>query len=55
MGFGTIYPVTWWGNVNEANSWGIVYPYNAEDSNFKADTTLETADTIQFTADATKY
>ncbi len=55
MSYGSIYPISWWGNVNEANGWGIVYPFDADGSNFTADTTLETADTTQFTADATEY
>ena len=55
MSYGSIYPVSYWGNVNEANGWGIVYPFNSDKSFFTADTTLETADTTQLTADATEY
>ena len=55
MGFGSIYPVTWWGAVNEANGWGIIYPFDADGSNLRADTIFETADTTQYTADATQY
>ena len=29
MSYGSIYPLSWWGNANEANGWGIVYPTNA--------------------------
>ena len=55
MSFGAIYPVSYWGNTNEANGWGIIYPFNADGSLFTADTTKETADTTQFTADATEF
>ena len=30
MSYGSIYPVSYWGNVNEANGWGIVYPFNSD-------------------------
>jgi len=26
MGFGSIYDESWWGNEDEANGWGIIYP-----------------------------
>jgi len=55
MSYGAIYPVSYWGNTNEANGWGIVYPFNADGSFFTADTTKETADTTLFTADATEF
>ena len=29
MGYGAIYPESWWGNANEANAWGLTYPTNA--------------------------
>jgi len=54
MAYGSIYPVTWWGNTNEANGWGIVYPVTASGSNFTADTALYTADTTIYKADATE-
>jgi len=55
MNFGVIYPVSWWGQVNAANSWGIIYPFDADGSLFSADTNLETSDTTQYKADATQY
>jgi hypothetical protein len=55
MSYGAIYPVSWWGNVNEANGWGIVYPFCAPGSYLTADTTLILADTTQYKADATEY
>ena len=32
MGFGSIYSVSWFGDTNAANGWGIVYPSNADGS-----------------------
>ena len=55
MSYGSIYSVSWWGNTNEADGWGIIYPFDADGSYFAVDTTKETADTTQFTADATEY
>ena len=40
ISWGKSYEQSWWGNVNEANSWGIVYPYDAEGSNLTADSFL---------------
>lgn len=55
MGYGSIYPVSWWGAVNALNAWGIIYPFDADGSTFTADTTKITSDTTQFTADATQF
>jgi len=55
MNFGEIYPVSWWGDTNAANGWGIIYPFNAEGTIFSVDTNLETSDTTQYKADATQY
>jgi len=55
MSFGSIYAVSWFGNTNEANGWGIIYPFDADGSYFRADTTDETADTTLYTADKTLY
>ena len=55
MSYGAIYSVSYWGNVNEANGWGIVYPFDADGSTFTVDTTLITVDSTQFTADQTTY
>ena len=55
MSYGSIYSVTWWGAVNELNNWGIVYPFDANESNFRADTTLVTSDETIYTADQTEF
>lgn len=54
MSWGSIYPVTWWGNANEANGWGIVYPLNAGGSFVTADATIYRADTTSIKADQTE-
>ncbi len=51
MGFASIYSVSWFGNVNEANGWGSIYPFDADGSYFRADTILVLADTTKYTAD----
>jgi len=55
MGFGSIYAVSWFGNTNETNGWGSIYPFDADGSLFLASTTLVTADSTEFKADATEY
>jgi hypothetical protein len=55
MGYGSIYPLSWWGNANEANGWGIVYPTNAGGSLLTADNTSLKADTTTIKADATEF
>ena len=55
MDYGSVYTVTWWGAVNELNNWGIVYPFDSDDSNFRCDTTLVTSDETIYTADQTKF
>ena len=55
MNFGSIYSISWWGDTNAPNGWGIVYPYDADGSTFTVDTTLITVDSTQFTADQTTY
>ena len=54
MSWGSIYSKSWWGNANEANNWGIVYPSTAGGSYLTADNTLILADTTQVRADATE-
>lgn len=49
--WGDSYAESWWGNVNEANSWGIIYPATAEGSIITADTSIFTADQTIYTAD----
>ena len=55
MSFGSVYSVSWFGNVNEANGWGIIYPFDADGSYLTVDTTLFSADSTTLTADATVY
>ena len=54
MSWGAIYSVSWWGNANEANGWGIVYPLTAGGSYLRADNTSILADTTIYKADATE-
>ena len=42
-------------NVNEENGWGSIYPFDADGSYFRADTTLVLASSTLFTADKTIY
>ena len=55
INWGIIYLSSWWGNVNEPNGWGSIYPFDADGSNLTADTILVLADTTQLTADQTTY
>jgi hypothetical protein len=55
MNWGSIYAVSWFGNSNEANGWGYLYPANADGSYLRADTTLYRADTNTIKADATEF
>lgn len=55
INWGKSYEVSWWGNTNESNGWGIVYPFDADGSFLRVDTTLETSDNTYITADKTKY
>ena len=55
MGFGAIYPVSWFGNANEANGWGIVYPATADGSFLTVDATAYKADSTTITADQTEF
>lgn len=50
-----IYSVSWFGNVNEPNGWGSIYPFDADGSWFTADNTIYTVDSLYITADQTKY
>jgi hypothetical protein len=52
---GEVYEISWFGNTNEANGWGIVYPFDADGSYLRADTTLQTSDNSILTADKTIY
>lgn len=55
MGFGSIYKVSWFGNTNESNGWGIVYPFDADGSFLTADVNTIKADTNAYRASATEY
>ena len=55
ISWGKIYESSWFGNTDEQNGWGIFYPFDADGSTFRADTTLVLADTNQYTADQTQY
>jgi hypothetical protein len=55
MSWGSIYPLSWFGNTNEANGWGIIYPFDADGSLLTSDTTLILADTTIIKADATEF
>ena len=50
--FGSIYSVYWWGETNEPNGWGSIYPFNAQGSIVFADSTLETVDSTKITVDS---
>lgn len=54
MGWGAIYPESWWGNANESNGWGFVYPLTAGGSYLTADTIIYSADTTSIKSDATE-
>ena len=55
MSYGSIYAESWWGNANEANGWGIIYPINAGGSLLTADNATIKADTTTINADATEF
>jgi hypothetical protein len=55
MGYGSIYALSWFGNANEANGWGIFYPFNADGSFLTADMINIKADTTTIKADATEF
>ena len=55
IGWGETYDISWAGNVNEANFWGYIYPFNFDGSFFNVDTTLITADSTEHNADQTQF
>lgn len=55
INWGKIYESSWFGNTNEADGWGSIYPVDADGSYLRADTTLVFADNNQYTADQTQY
>lgn len=55
IGWGKTYEVAHAGNVNEANYWGIIYPFNFDGSTFDVSTSTVTADNNIYTADQTQF
>tara|TARA_X000000368_G_C23052170_1_gene721975 strand:+ start:3158 stop:3325 length:168 start_codon:yes stop_codon:yes gene_type:complete len=55
MSFGSIYEVSEFGDVNATNGWGNIYPFDADGSYLRCDTTKETVDDTSITADKTEY
>lgn len=51
INWGATYPESWWGNANEANSWGIIYPATAAGTIVTADSSILEADSTLFTVD----
>tara|TARA_B110000285_G_scaffold203670_1_gene239961 strand:+ start:5805 stop:6683 length:879 start_codon:yes stop_codon:yes gene_type:complete len=51
INWGKSYSESEWGNVNELNSWGIIYPFNAEGSTVTGDSLLFSADDSDITVD----
>lgn len=54
MSYGSIYTVSWFGNSNETNGWGIIYPSTAGGSTLTVDTITIKADSTAYKADATQ-
>lgn len=46
---------SWWGNVNESNGWGSVYPFDIDGSWLRVDTIMESSDVTYITSDQTIY
>jgi len=59
INWGSVYAISWFGSANEdvsgANGWGSIYPFDADGSFLRADTTDITSDTTIYKADATQY
>tara|TARA_R100001015_G_C4630724_1_gene192614 strand:- start:2110 stop:2316 length:207 start_codon:yes stop_codon:yes gene_type:complete len=55
IGWGQTYEVCYAGNVNEANYWGYIYPFNFDGSVFTSDSSLIKADNSRNTADQTQF
>ena len=55
MSYGSIYDISWFGDVNAPNGWGSIYPFDADGSIFTSDTTLVLADTTEYTSDKTIF
>lgn len=55
IGWGKTYEVSHAGNVNEANYWGYIYPFNFDGSTFDVSTSTVTADNNIYKADQTQF
>jgi len=55
IGWGKTYEISWAGNVNEANKWGYIYPFNFDGGVLTSDSSLLFADTTEYKADATEF
>ena len=55
MSFGQIYSVSWWGETNDPNGWGSIYPSNAGGGFLLADSTQIKSDSTIFNADNTTF
>lgn len=55
IGWGKTYETVHAGNVNEANYWGYIYPFNFDGSTFDVSTSAVTADNNIYTADQTQF
>lgn len=55
IGWGETYESAWAGNVDEANYWGYIYPFNFDGGVFDVTNTAVTADRTIYTADQTKF
>lgn len=55
IGWGETYEVSFAGNVNEANYWGYIYPFNYDGSTFSVASTAVSVDRTDYTVDQTKF
>jgi len=55
ISWGKSYEISWVGNVNEANNWGIIYPFNFDGSLFTTDSTIIKTDSTAYTTDQTQF
>lgn len=54
ISWGSSYSESHFGNANEANSWGIIYPATAGGSSLTVDTSSILADSTSITVDQTQ-
>jgi len=55
ISWGKTYEVSHAGNVNEANYWGYIYPFNYDGSSFDVSSSAVSADNSVYTADQTQF